>query len=222
LFSARLILAATLLAVPSVLTGQSLTVQQSLSGAFAQDRQEMTFNLFQGSLGTLKRVHLTFNVASTWNVKATATELVPDSFGDFAYYQWKVDQILDVYSPNGSSIWMDYVLPGGAFNFSAVNETKSAQQTATYAPTISSSDPTLLAQFMGTGSSSLALELWPSLLSGSWDYGNGTVAPTVFEHSASGLLTFEYESHAVPEPGSSALALVGLVGLGVMARRRRA
>lgn len=222
MFSARLILAATLLAVPSVLTGQSLTVQQSLSGTFVQNKQEMTFDLFQGSLGTLKRVHLSFNVASTWNVEATATELVPDSFGDFAYFRWDVNQTLDVYSPDGSIIWTEYVLPGGAFNFSAVNETKSAQQTATYAPTISSSDPTLLAQFMGTGSSSLALDFWASVFSGSWDYGNGTVAPTSFEHSASGLLTFEYESHAVPEPGSSALALVGLVGLGVMARRRRA
>lgn len=173
----------------------------------------LLFPKFNPALGTL--ISFQLDLTSTLNTTLTITNTSPSSA---SFGTAKTEMMLSVKDVGGFLTFpqIDSISPTFSYNLAAGGSAASGVLTKTGTSTSTYSLPGVLTEFTGPGNISLAASTFTQTLL--TNGGGNTFAAQLSLASATGIVTYNYNPTAVPEPGT---ALFGIACVGIAALRRR-
>lgn len=221
----RAAMVAALIATPTALQAQVLTAKQAFT--VTPDGGSWTFDKFLSSLGTLKKVHMTFNVSHNFLLTVTGPDLKePEDEFDliWADQYWTFDTDFVLQTAGGEQLLKEYKQSGGGGYFEEDFAVYTTEFTNRFTPTLVLTDDALLTRyFTGAGQGVLYGSADDYGLVEDWYGGWGSSRVQPLSRKYAGEIWYEYTPTVpVPEPGSALLVTSGLAWLFVVVRRRRA
>lgn len=198
----------------------TITQTLSITTATTNWNQNLAFNQFDSSLGTLNSVTYSFSGSVGGTAQAENQDASPATIDLSLEAQMKAER-------PGTSTVVSQIFPLASFTFNAAAYDGTLDYGGTSGITltdltgsdsISNTISTSLADFIGTGT--VSVPVFASGLS-SANGGGNTTSHFTTQAGASLTITYDYTAPpSVPEPMSILLLGVGVTGIGLVRRRR--